>query len=373
MKGIKQFLLLKIVLFYISGYSQQPSQNTISGLLLFKNNKFFEINLKDSVRSSRWFYSSLKADLPLTEKARIAYRNDIKQNFYDEFDSQGMLIKSIISSKNAFDMPVEESMMSFYNYDSKDLELKKSYKIKRAQAYPCYDYKQLVKVNYSNIDQSQNMLYYSYEYKYYADGKISEELEYNPYFEDNIIRPVNADDLYTKTLFYYDTRGNINRQKVIKGKAAEGMVYSIFDTETFCDDIEIKYEYDAQDRLTKVSLTGCKKLVFEEQYTYAADQDYITLVSKNINGQSRYPTQKVILHYNENGDITETNFVTEPSPGETGPPPRRVQDEPVNRYYEYEYDSHNNWIKCKLYLEGTKDGEPSAIAERKIEYYNSKL
>ena len=44
--------------------------------------------------------------------------------------------------------------------------------------------------------------------------------------------------------------------------------------------------------------------------------------------------------------------------------------EPKYRYYDYDYDKHNNWIRCSMFLEGTHEGEPSIILEREIEYYN---
>jgi hypothetical protein len=40
------------------------------------------------------------------------------------------------------------------------------------------------------------------------------------------------------------------------------------------------------------------------------------------------------------------------------------------RYYDYDYDKHNNWIRCRMFLEGNHEGEPSIILEREIEYYN---
>jgi hypothetical protein len=69
-----------------------------------------------------------------------------------------------------------------------------------------------------------------------------------------------------------------------------------------------------------------------------------------------------VKKFNQYGDVVETNYI----------PDYEGQSDPKMRphYYTYEYDKHNNWIKCYMYLEGTKEGEPTMIAERQIEYYH---
>ena len=65
----------------------------------------------------------------------------------------------------------------------------------------------------------------------------------------------------------------------------------------------------------------------------------------------------MVFNYNENNDLVEVNFISEDE-----------INQPANRYYEYEYDNHKNWIKCKMYLEGNKN-EVTAKMERKIQYF----
>jgi len=72
----------------------------------------------------------------------------------------------------------------------------------------------------------------------------------------------------------------------------------------------------------------------------------------------------MVAQYNEHADITEMRFIPL---NETVPPKLKIGQEPVIRFYDY--DKHNNWIRCRMYLMGKKD-EPTVTAERIIEYYN---
>lgn len=40
---------------------------------------------------------------------------------------------------------------------------------------------------------------------------------------------------------------------------------------------------------------------------------------------------------------------------------------PESIYYKYDYDKYNNWYKCYIYMEGTKEGEPTAVIIRELE------
>ena len=68
-------------------------------------------------------------------------------------------------------------------------------------------------------------------------------------------------------------------------------------------------------------------------------------------------------YFNEYGDIIKKEFV----PNYLG---QYIDVEARTRFYDYEYDSHNNWIKCYIYLEGTKEGGPTLISEKKLVYYD---
>jgi len=209
-----------------------------------------------------------------------------------------------------------------------------------------------------------------YDYKL-KDGSIDKvnQYVYFTYINDSSSYKIQESDLSQTIAFVYNTKGNLSSQRFFPGDEEEPGMLNIMGTETsYCDDTRIDYSYDSKDRLTKVVLTSCGKVVESEEYTYHPVKVYITTLKRYIQNAtySRYPTNDMVAQYNEYGDIVEMHMIVK---NDTKPPKTKIKLEPVHRYYEYEYDKHNNWIKCKLYLMGTKD-EPTAIAERIIEYYN---
>lgn len=108
---------------------------------------------------------------------------------------------------------------------------------------------------------------------------------------------------------------------------------------------------------------GCGEVVAKQEYSYHPTKDYLEKVKCYVTGPGEVsnPTKRFVMTYNEQGDLIEKAF--------TPNYPQQILTEKI-RYYSYEYDSHKNWIKCNMYLEGTKEEEPSLAAERKIEYYN---
>jgi len=159
----------------------------------------------------------------------------------------------------------------------------------------------------------------------------------------------------------------------MRGKASEGINYNDFGTEaSFCKDLQTTYDYDDSNRITKITLSNsCEGIVFQESYTYHPQKGYVTLASTIFNSYHSYSSSRMTSHYNEHGDITEINFIAKQVPGL--PPkktPLMIGNTPMNHYYDYDYDKHGNWIRCRYYLDGIKDGEPSAISERVIEYFD---
>lgn len=71
-------------------------------------------------------------------------------------------------------------------------------------------------------------------------------------------------------------------------------------------------------------------------------------------------TKNTVFHYDEYGSIIQRDYV-----------PKEYQDLglPVSTYYKYDYDKYNNWYKCYIYMEGTNEGEPTALVIRELEYY----
>jgi len=343
-------IILLLMLFLSLSIKAQDKQEEHSALLLGKSNRYYGYNLKGSVKSIRFTYNSVRNDISKYDSLnRIILKNDIKQNKFVEFNKQGLIIKSDYNKK--------------ITYENEDVDKKSQHILKRKQKYPAYDYVFLLKPDRA-IYNEEDISYEKYEYEFDSIGRIKSEKKYYNFSEyDNINKGFTDENLLSIINFFYDSHNNVLYQKIIPGKWAKGMSYNVFGTETpFCKDTRIDYSYDEKDRLIKVILFSCNTIIFEEDYTYAFD-GYISEVYSHFSGLSGYPSTRMKAYYNKNGDIIHMHFITIDNEIWLG-------DEAANRYYEYEYDSYGNWIKCRLYLEGKKEGEPSTIAVRKIEYYD---
>ncbi|MBG6188437.1 hypothetical protein [Flavobacterium sp. CAN_S2] len=173
------------------------------------------------------------------------------------------------------------------------------------------------------------------------------------------------EDLFTRKLFIYNDKGQVVNQKIIAGlNGKEIGSYTDMGTECgFCEDLQLQYQYDQLGRITQVTMYGCGRIVDKEEYGYHPTKDYVETVKYYVTGPGEIsnPTQNFIKTFNEQGDMIKKEFIP-------NNPKQRIRVK--ENFYSYEYDSHNNWIKCNMYLEGTKEGEPTLVAERKIEYYN---
>lgn len=172
------------------------------------------------------------------------------------------------------------------------------------------------------------------------------------------------EDLFKRKLFTYNDKGQVVNQKIMAGLWGKKMAYTDMGSECgFCDDLQLKYAYDQIGRIIQVIIYGCGKIVVQEDYIYHPTKDYVEKVKFYVTGprEMSNPTKRFVMTYNEQGDIIKKEYVPDY-------PEQRFKEK--TRYYTYEYDSHNNWIKCNMYLEGTKEGEPTLVGERKIEYYN---
>ncbi|MDV6169325.1 hypothetical protein R1T16_12890 [Flavobacterium sp. DG1-102-2] len=362
---------IKLVVFILT-ILMGCNQYVWSQVYMFKDkqSRHWGLNLKDSVKCVRFMYTKYKEGLNSLDKSRIYLSNDIRTNFYLEFTERGNLSASKIFMKTIDEIVHRDSIYQ-YVYDNKDIEEKSKYLVKNIHpVFPVY-FDGLIKLNFiqhAKLEGTTSQTVYNYVVE---NGMIKEEKEY---FVDVIDRTfddrLDESELVNKIIYSYDKNGNLSSRKIFAGKFGEAIGnLPMMETEVpYCDDTEVRYTYDNQNRITKVVLYGCKTIVSSEEYTYHSSKNYITTLKRYIAEPllSRYPSRNMIAEYNEYGDITHMHFIVE---NDTSPPRKKIGLEPVDRYYEYDYDSHNNWIRCRLYLMGEKD-EPTIIAERKIEYYN---
>ncbi|MFP9112598.1 hypothetical protein ACLI1A_01565 [Flavobacterium sp. RHBU_3] len=206
-------------------------------------------------------------------------------------------------------------------------------------------------------------------YSYRHEGtKVRKAIAY--FVWNDSVNVEKAENIQNEITFNYDKLGRVIRQDITVGKAGEDMPLTIFGTQTgYCEDTHIDYAYDTKNRITKIVLMSCEKVVFEERYFYATDKDYVASVFTFSPGFNSKFKSTWTTYYNEHGDITSCFLSTSPEDPHKVPPLGITGYGFTHRYYDYEYDSYGNWIKCRFFLEGTHEGEPSAIVERKIEYY----
>lgn len=383
MKSFLKSLLLSTLFFSIVTNAQSIKKYS----MLYSEKR--EMNLKDSVKSVTAYYSKIKESLPRSVKgditvfhgAWIVYR-------YLELDKNGHSVINIpcnilyyIDSK-PFDL--KDINVHYKDYDTKDLEKKSNYKTVTKRYFPVEDYDLLVKPNLNsyywdeefdstgiNRIKQKNLSQDIYTYKLDEKGRIKEQLEYILFPSDSIpIKNYSKENLSSRMLFFYNEKDQVINQKPMPGYTNPDEVsvntpsFGALGTESgFCNDLQLKYKYDTQGRMIQALFYGHGQTIAKEDYIYHPTKDYTQKVKCYVTGPGGdiNPTKNFIKTYNEQGDIIEKEFIPDY-------PEQNIYAR--IKYYSYEYDNHKNWIKCNMYLEGTKEGEPSLVAERKIEYYN---
>ncbi|HSD06442.1 hypothetical protein [Flavobacterium sp.] len=349
-----------------------------SGLWSEKQSASTRKNLKDSVKT---VYFKIKPKQGLTEKkiGRFIIHNDIRDYRYLEVDKQGRIISEYWDSGSAEEVylsTIDHQRTYDYTYDEKDWSQKSRCKTALKPYYPVRTNNLLVKlnrvvaINADNVFGDADKVWKNnwedvYLYIYDKQGRITEEREFNVIRGKAMLNKNRSEkDLFTRKIFAYNSKGQVVNQKIIPGSYGKDMSYTDLGTECgFCDDLQLKYAYDQQGRIIQVIMYSCGEIVAQEDYVYHPTKDYVEMVKCYVSGPGSIANanEKFEKTYNEQGDIIKKEFI--PGLGGLG-----LYGE--TRYYNYEYDSHNNWIKCNMFLEGKQEGEPTLVAERKIEYYN---
>jgi hypothetical protein len=376
MKSFFKSFFIVAVFFSIAVNAQNDKK--YSGLWSEKNSANTRKNLKDSVKT---VYFKIKPRQGLTKKKidRFIIENDIRDYIYLDIDKQGRIKTEYWDSGSNEDVylsTIDHQRTYDYTYDEKDWSQKSRCKTALKPYYPVRNNNLLVKlnrvmaINADNVFGDADKVWKNnwddvYLYIYDKQGRITEEREFNVIRSKGMLNKNRSEkDLFTRKIFAYNAKGQVVNQKIIPGLYGKDMSYTDLGTECgFCDDLQLKYAYDQLGRITQVIMYGCGEIVAQEDYVYHPTKDYVEKVKCYVTGPGSIANanEKFEKTYNEQGDIVKKEFI--PGLGGLG-----LYGE--TRYYTYEYDSHNNWIKCNMFLEGNQEGEPTLVAERKIEYYN---
>ncbi|MEG0916741.1 MAG: hypothetical protein RSF68_07000 [Myroides sp.] len=370
-KKIKYILLL-----IMCGQIAHSQAFTENAMLDYKRSSAYINNYHGPVKSAFWYYTYVKDAIPSTVTLNRNIQNIARDNFmrhnrkalgsgvFNEFDKQGRMIQHVGMDKDKSYFGKSElnyKTASVYTYDEEDWKDKKKLKIKKRQIYPVNDYEVIIKPSFTVLTETGNNLIYKYTYGIDDKGRIIKETQIdegaNPYMEST----------YT-----YDDRDNI-KQLHIRAKQKNPIPFHFLDTETgFCPDLHAAYEYDIKDRMTQVTYYGCNDTLAFEKYVYHPEKEYVTERTRFIKSSMRgveHVTPTMIFYHNENGDIIEKKYVKSYPNQYLGGGHFEL---PNSIYYKYEYDKYNNWVKCYIYMEGKpEDSEPTAIAQRDLEYYDS--
>lgn len=341
------------------------------------------LNLNGPVKTVNTFYSFYKQNITPLVKYRVLFENDIANDDSYEFNKEGLPIQKAITlrTKGYEDRPVGK--LYKYQYDEKDYILKKDLlpylSISKLLSIDLdlqiqtnfaienrfkndKDYK-IAKLDSANIvlnqyqDRYRDLRQFQYQYKTEENKIIEEKIYYKPKPEQKVFKSPSENELLLVKTFKYDSKGNLTECNFDSKNTSPYRDTNSDNKFHYACDTKFKCYYDDKSKIAKITWSNYLGTFLTAIYTYDSNNTYVQKI--HITGQQTYPypSDDLVFNYNENNDLVEVNFISEDE-----------INQPTNRYYEYEYDNHKNWIKCKMYLEGNKN-EVTATMERKIQYF----
>lgn len=344
---------IKILLLFISlslNCFSQFKTNNQNGI----NKDLYRLNLNDSVKSVVYGRTFYKEDLTAYEIDDITDVVILRQNSYEsyEFNKYGLISRHF-----------SDSLV----YDPKDLQNNFKYELDK-KVYRVPDWTEMANLNMQNVNKitfkRSNCLKildsdFAYKYNFDKNGKITAEKEHFVNKDDS--SKIIETELYQTKKYIYDLKGNLVQQRLFYEGAYKENNYT---TEKDGAYEKWLYEYDAKNRLIKVTeMYAVESKEFQEprielKYKYHSTENYVTEVEIFYDNGFGNKYKKAKFYYNKNADIIVCEYVNDILP----------KQEKV--FYEYEYDSHNNWIKCKLRYNSMQDEVIKSI-KRKISYYGN--
>lgn len=390
-KQINKIIPLLLLFIHLACSAQAGYE---SAMIDYKKSSYYDNNYSGSIKSSYWYYTYINNDFVEMQfhKNKEGVRDQLMYNnsdvlggaVYKEFDKYGRQTKVILKNNKTWFGKSEQNFeaQSNYIYDENDWNEKKKLSFPIAQIYPLFVYEFLLKPDYrSQTGSSKNTHFY--KWKYVLDGQqrvikgvnyFRTEIDYSQVggLDQSAIKRLNNEFIkrdsvpFIETTYSYDARGNVKRLD-IHTKQERPMNFHFLITETvFCPDLHASYEYDSKDRMTQVTYIGCNDTLAFEKYAYE-HKGYVSKRTRYIKSGRRswtHLTNTMIFYHNKNGDIIQKEYEREVTPSH--------MRFPKSIFYKYEYDKYDNWVKCYIYMEGKpEDSEPTAIAQRDLEYYDS--
>ena len=387
MKYNSIYLLIILVIFYSCGGLNRDNKKGVSAI----ETDLDYYNLKGKVKE---LTTNLERNYPDTIDIPTLRQYEMQNNlaYLDKvplgkylFDKRGFLRKSFRRFNDSVGYgPIDRQSSSrdinIYNYSKKDYKQKSKHTLFKTYKIPVFN-PYNIRINYKlisledlegSVQEKKDYMYYSYIY-IYNDKKLQNKIvEYNRkgYITEEEKEPNLFKEKYTYT---YDSIGRITAVNYITFENIMHEKDPNFPLGTKYIDhlwigvyaaaiLKYTYKYDEQDRITQVQLFEDEDKVWQEEYYYKNEAERPYKLKRYIDGQGsydKYLTDYATEYYTKYGDITRAeDYDNEGNLKRT-------------RFYDYTYDKYNNWIECKMYLEGDKERteQPAIVARREIEYY----
>lgn len=376
---MKKNLILFFLILNVAGFSQ-ASKNNLQKILY---SDLQDENLKGPVK----FYHLTAKYIDLKNKYnnenRIATpKGKYYENVFVEYNKYGLKTKSLMGLFNdSLELePKGLEDLDVYKYSEYDL----IYKNKRTskQDYPSMLSQQFYRIpaNTSVYRESavelRGAVHEIYGMNYDEDNRyITDRVLYRTVNKGKKLEDDENEDLYDKNLkskwhFEYSSSGLLKKISVGGEYKLQDIIVT-YNYERKPVKAEIVFDYDKKDRLLKYTVFTIVEKVKEEigfvKYDYNSKDGFAE--SESI--FQKYPEEYYLsdVHnytrkYNKQGDLIANLLHVEPKDEELV---RKTQLY-LDKYYEYKYDEHDNWIECKIRV-NDPSSEVSAIMERKIEYF----
>jgi len=280
---------------------------------------------------------------------------------YFEYDRNGLEVRSVLIDSLTDVVEKSNDYILLYHIDSVDLMMK-SKLFGKNQRLPFYvQNPYTIRVNFK-MNRFNTFDIFSYQIG--DNDKILQEKVLWPDDPDSIV----ASDQMTRVENIYNEKGQIVEQELyfkefwnerdISGAFEE--FHELYFIVSYSK-LSKKYTYDEQGYLNTYSLYNFDELQYQETYHYNDEGQLKWLHRYVISERTRFKyfdTDHTDIYFNENEDIEKAVSYS----NQTG----EVID---TRYYQYEYDSNNNWTTTYIYRNEMSPEGLVFKSQRIITYY----
>lgn len=320
-------------------YNLKGNVKTVKLALKITNDKLWEKNL--FLKHNPLFYN-------------YDAKDDYDRNlFFQKFNTYGIMTEHAGKEISNLNEEITEGNILKFEIDSIDFISKQ----KMAKQYNfLFELNPNKSHSYKKSKTTQK-----YEYKI-ENQKITEELYFEEYTSEEF--PEETPKLDRKTLFFYNSNGQITKKDIIipKDEYNDHKTETYYDQEIYNDNtLNVNYLYNETNQLVSMTINKKKKFIYQE--TYKIENNKVIEVEKLVESKythNEFDTNKAVYKYDDSGNVRTLTYYD-----------NNVGEEVITSIkFEYTFDKNKNWILCKMYL-NEKSETPDAIAERKLEYYNN--